>query len=808
MAQGEPTPASNVSSPAGVASTPATGKGENDVNESPRERGRILLKRNPIASEYQGSGTLGLSPGASADGEGVDARAFFRLPGYATGDPAREVEVEMNLQSRNGAPQWGGALRWGELLGEGTVAQVHLRQSRSARTIEHYQAAWLELAGAEAGTFFLDRPRFSRDLYETENSLLRWRVDHVAPSGWKAAYEGSLQLYDDVFYRNRMEYRFARGFVEDEAARGKDGTTVLQGHSDNASIRRYFGNTVTDRLAHRHQFELGWESDERAINFVGYYGVWRNQPTWDGWNFYDRGLQLAYEIEDPYLPEIRALDGKDVQDTSQSEFNDFRIYDTITTDTDYAARLDFDQKLKLAGRTLWLSMGGLWRSKERVNEYDQQAFLAVPGAGFSLAEVDKNNPGGPILDGHYKLPRGLDPAAGRAFFEANRDSFFDFAKNETILKSAEGRYRSEETVRGLFLLAYQRLGSWRWEAGLRREWTENATAGINTGPREVLENLPGDFVDELTVAGQSYAVSEGVDFPRKDAHGDPFVETVFIKEVPGSKTYDQLLPSLEIRYEPAEKAWAVRAAYYQVLMRPQYFDIVEYRRVAAPTRTISEGNPNLQPTLIDNFAIALDWDGGAFGEWSFEVYEKRIRDFFYGASTKESLDGETYSVSRVENGESGSLRGFQVQWSGALADWPGAGQKLSMDIGYTYSEGEARLPDASGAMVTIPMPERSRHLLRTALSWRAAKWSYATAFSYQSQALDGLGESRAEDGYRKPVIEWDHTVSRTLREGWSLRLALSNILNHPERGYDGMALRVTQNQFSFFSVRAALVGRF
>ena len=52
---------------------------EDATTQSVRDRGRILLKRNFLASEFQASEPVGFYQEAFLDAEGVDSRAFFSL---------------------------------------------------------------------------------------------------------------------------------------------------------------------------------------------------------------------------------------------------------------------------------------------------------------------------------------------------------------------------------------------------------------------------------------------------------------------------------------------------------------------------------------------------------------------------------------------------------------------------------------------------------------------------------------------------------------------------------------------------------
>lgn len=94
-----------------TTATPVARPSDDATNQSARERDRILLKRNPIASEYQGNDTPGRFFSAVTDAEGVDFRGQFRLPtGLAD---AHTAEIEANLSYQDVARDYtpGGSLK-------------------------------------------------------------------------------------------------------------------------------------------------------------------------------------------------------------------------------------------------------------------------------------------------------------------------------------------------------------------------------------------------------------------------------------------------------------------------------------------------------------------------------------------------------------------------------------------------------------------------------------------------------------------------------------------------------------------------
>jgi outer membrane receptor protein involved in Fe transport len=251
--------------------------------------------------------------------------------------------------------------------------------------------------------------------------------------------------------------------------------------------------------------------------------------------------------------------------------------------------------------------------------------------------------------------------------------------------------------------------------------------------------------------------------------------------------------------------FTVRGTLHEQVMRPQYFDIVRYRRVHPPTTSINEGNPNLGPTAIRTAAAALDFRHEAVGELSFEVYQTKVTDFFYSAQRYEFIDGEQYSVARVENGDEGTVRGFQVQWSRTFS-LRGPVRRLSPAVAYTFSDSEATVPTRPADRLTLP--ERSRHLVRAELGWDAGSIGGIWEITSQSEALDEVGTGIDRDTYRGRVFSLDARLWWRMNADYRVTLSATNLTNAPERAYEGDPLRVTRNQYASTTWRLGIEGTF
>ena len=760
------------------------------ANESPRERGRVLLKRNPIASEYQVFGDLGRSRGAFSDGEGVDFRGFFKNGYTIDGSESRRATLDLFYSDQSSIFKPGGSLSIREIFGDESdwAIELSVRTSASDRIFEHYQANWTELleldddgnrildanfqgipqtnsAGEEV--FFLDRLRVSRDLIYTRNNSYKFRIEHAWNDIHRSYFEASITDYFSNNNRNRSEVRFPQsqslpGFGDTPQG---ESTSINNGRYESASIRRYNGDTDTERFIQRYNFGGEVKDNDWTLNYSLYASEFENKVLRYDWNFFDRGLAGSYTIEDPYLPDFTLTkDGSpfDFTDISEAAFSRLAIFQPKTVDTDYGARLDFDTEIDFGSSESFISTGILYREKTRNFTTNIPVYNPNPATPFTLEDVQKSFDPGYIVEANYILNRGLSPYDSRRFVEENPDAFV-LNELSTRLETARDLYDAFEAVAGIYLHSSLGFGQLRLETGARIEYTETETNGTNVG------------------------------------------ENNLIFEESRTNDYWNFLPTIEASYRASSQLRLV-GSWYQILMRPQYFDIVPYERIAFPTRNISRGNPDLEPTVIDSFQIAAEYTSEAYGEFGIEFYYKQITDFFYNASSTEQFQGETFSTSSKGNGNEGTIYGLQFQYAKDLDFLQPALDSAEFSFAYTLSESEATVPTRPGDEILVP--GRSRHNLSTSFNASKGPVSGGLSLTYQSYSLDNVGSSRGEDRFREETLALNANGRYKLNDTYSFTASLLNITDHPERSYKGDPLRVTNNQFGSWSARLGVTASF
>ncbi|GGF68693.1 TonB-dependent receptor domain-containing protein [Alteromonas lipolytica] len=752
--------------------TAPTAKAADDAtNQSARERDRILLKRNPIASEYQGNTSPGSFFGALSDAEGVDFRGQFRLPLGKEG--AADASIEANLSYQDVAEVYrpGGSIKLAKSF-DALRLQLRAQKNTLERKVDFYEARWVAFNAPEVSdqpALLLGFPRYSQDHFDTTSFNMQWRADYIISGNSYISYEGLLTNYDDIATRNRLEYQIGAGTLN-SATLDDDGSTLRDVSMVDSRIRRYFHRMETARDINRHRLEFNFEDADTALELGLYYSRWVNERLWLPWNFVDQGIDAQYDIANPYLPQT-TVNNADVFDISQSWFANYRPTLTTTTDTDYAFVTDWSQKLTFSAHPVWLGSGIIWRNKERNNENYRSVYTSTEDR-FNLTEVVGGNQNVTIMDGRTTIPAGMDLLLGEPYLASNASQFY-FNPAQSFLESIQDIYTSEETVSSAYIDAYQQRESWFWRVGLRFEHTETATRGAVSGPVEAGITELGDAITAVNIAGQT--IEE--DFSHFDA---AFVE--------GGNSYHHFMPAVELRYQLTPST-RLKFTYFEQLMRPQYFDTVRYRRINPPTRTITEGSPDLEPTTIQNFYAGVEYQRDSVGKLYAGVYYNDIENFFYDSRVTEELEGILYDVTRVENGKDGYIQGLQSYWAQRFSN---TGLDLiDIKASYTYSDTEANLLDR-----TIAMPERARHRVMVNLLLKNNQWQYTTAFAWQSEALDDVGPDVRQDTIREKVLMWNQSFSWRFNPHLSAKFSLNNVLDYPDRAHLREQKRVVNNLYS------------
>jgi TonB-dependent receptor len=119
-----------------------------------------------------------------------------------------------------------------------------------------------------------------------------------------------------------------------------------------------------------------------------------------------------------------------------------------------------------------------------------------------------------------------------------------------------------------------------------------------------------------------------------------------VAEITRKGEYNNLLPSIDFRIEPADDVVA-RVSYSRTLARADYGNLFASQSAGAPNRPTvlggvtggSQGNPNLKPLVSDNFDISLEWYFAPTSYVSAGFFYKKVKNFVGIGQVNEELFG-------------------------------------------------------------------------------------------------------------------------------------------------------------------------
>jgi len=127
--------------------------------------------------------------------------------------------------------------------------------------------------------------------------------------------------------------------------------------------------------------------------------------------------------------------------------------------------------------------------------------------------------------------------------------------------------------------------------------------------------------------------------------------------------YNNLLPSVDFQIEPFENV-VTRASFSRTIARPGYGDLFVAQTAGAGSRATtyggqpngSQGNPDLEPLISDNFDVSAEWYFKPSSFISAGFFEKRVRNFVGTGITTGNLFGLRDATAATGNSRSAIAR--------------------------------------------------------------------------------------------------------------------------------------------------------
>jgi TonB-dependent receptor len=479
----------------------------------------------------------------------------------------------------------------------------------------------------------------------------------------------------------------------------------------------------------------------------------------------DPPIQFRLDNSNPEHPYFAPLNPADIayEKFKLKELSEERQY---TEEIDRNARLDLGIPVISSGPYKnSLKFGARLRDKDK--KRDNDFFVYEPVSGFenmtSIGNKDYTNRD--FLAGDYEIGR---------FTTAEDLGRLDLSDTTRFKKSdVPGEYAPENF-----------------------EASETILAGYTQLNQRVGENL--DIIAGVRFE-QTNIDYKGNEFIEEDEDGNENI----VKPTSGSENYLNVLPGLHATYRFGDRM-NLRFAWTNTIARPNYYDLVPYRKISGVTEELAIGNSTLKPTTSMNFDLMAEHYFESIGILSAGIFYKDINDFIYVHAEDDYADpvsGKTYDeFFQPRNGATASLIGLEFAFQRRLDFMPGILRNLNMYANYTYTSSKADNPALNEQVEgskDIALPGSAPHTLNTALTYDDSRLVLGVTFNYTSPYLDPdeMDLTPGLERYYDKVTYLDLTGSFAITKQVRFFFEANNLLNQPLRYYAGISERTYQAEY-------------
>lgn len=332
------------------------------------------------------------------------------------------------------------------------------------------------------------------------------------------------------------------------------------------------------------------------------------------------------------------------------------------------------------------------------------------------------------------------------------------------------------------------------------------------------ENLHSEYDANMILLQQE---QDGTSRIPNEEYDTPEVQSVADSLTTADRTVDHWFPNIQMRFKATD--WLdFRLAYTKTVSRPDYTAIVPRIYYDNPNAG-SAGNPNLKPSISDNYDAYASIYNNKIGLFTAGVFYKKIDDIFYQDTRfYETLDESIIypnpsEIDRINYQEPASkanittyfnnpnpahLRGFELEWQTHFWYLPKPFSYMVLNANYTRTFSEMDYAQTIYKDTTIydPRPRiivrqidtvrtarliyQGDHVINIALGADYKGFSGRISFRMQGDVITSVGTRPEEDAFTGNIYNWDFTIRQKLPvEGLSLFLNGINIFHTPNKDY-------------------------
>jgi len=247
--------------------------------------------------------------------------------------------------------------------------------------------------------------------------------------------------------------------------------------------------------------------------------------------------------------------------------------------------------------------------------------------------------------------------------------------------------------------------------------------------------------------------------------------------------YIDLLPSLHAKYSFDDRR-ALRFSYFRSIFRPAFADLIAFpERSSSNDNYLTEGNPYLQHSTIDNLDLRLEIFPKGLDQFMIGAFYKVITDPIEYAFTQEGY-GQIY----LKPGNSANANNFGAEL--VFRKYIG---NFGVSGNYTYTHSDINAPtnfyyQSSGGQALNarvfehrPLQGQSAHIGNFSLLYKSHrnKIDAQLALVYTGERINTLALYKGLHNWEKPTVNLDLSAQKEFGKHYIVYVKVNNILNTP-----------------------------
>ncbi len=273
------------------------------------------------------------------------------------------------------------------------------------------------------------------------------------------------------------------------------------------------------------------------------------------------------------------------------------------------------------------------------------------------------------------------------------------------------------------------------------------------------------------------------------------------------RSYNNWLPSLNLRFGLTEDLVA-RLGAARVLSRPDLGVITPTTVVNANVRTITSGNPNVDPYLADQFDVSLEWYLNQESLLSLAFFYKDVKNFIVSTSTTETHTvqlangGGTVDIEFThflpDNGANTTLKGVEVSYQQPFTFLPAPFDGFGVLLNYTYIDAGEISVVAGGP--SLPLPGVSKNSYNAIAYFEKPRFGMYLAYNYRDDFVYDQSSYFGDGEFGDDYAQLDLSGRFNFTDKFAVTLGVTNVTDEPlirrdnlgyNRGYELNGRRTT-----------------